>query len=175
LARSKSITASELLAQLHADPEWVRKNEERDAERRTAAAAFRAEERPIIVDILRSGLSIDSLSDLINSSASYPEAVPVLLDHLQRRYSPRIREAIIRALTVREARGQAGPVLLNALASEDEHDMRWVLANALTVAADRGDAEAIAGLVDNPRYEDVRERLSKALKRATPRTRGAGH
>lgn len=67
------------------------------AERSTRLAA---EEVPLAADLHGLGLEASSAWDLVNSKEPYSQAVPVLLKHLQRPYSDRIREGIARALAI---------------------------------------------------------------------------
>jgi hypothetical protein len=166
--KKKMIGAADLMAELMADPEWVRKHEEREAKRQAFEAQLKAEGQPIVADLRTIGLAVSSVWDLVNSSACYPAALPILLKHLRRPYHPRSREGIARALTVQEAEGIAGGPILDALRTEEMHEVRWALANALTIVADPSNADAIARLIDDPRYEDVRERLRQALKNLRP-------
>jgi hypothetical protein len=161
----KKVGAWDLMQELQSDPEWVRQNADREAKQAAAEAQFRVEEDPIIVDLAKVGLEVGSVWDLVNSSASYSEAIVVLLDHLRRPYHSRIRNGIIRALTTPEARSVAGQDVLRELGHEKDSENRWALANALTVVADRDDADQIRRLADDPAYEDIHERLEEALKK----------
>jgi len=168
----KRETAAEFMARLHSDPEWVRKNAEREARTKALEARFDAEERPILNDLAEVGCTVSSVWDLVNSSASYPHAIPVLLKHLQQPYHPRILEGIVRALTVKEARGAPAHEILDELKrrtvpspSDDRPgDVRWALANALTVVADASMINEIKALVRDDCYQDMKERLETALK-----------
>jgi hypothetical protein len=165
--RKGYVSAVDLMAKLQSDPEWVAQNAEREAKRVAAEARFRVEEEPIIRDLAKAGYDVGSVYDLVNTTASYPSAIPVLLDHLSRDYHPRIRQGIGRALAVVEAQGLAGPTLLHELRLEKEPQTRWVFANTLTIVADRADAKQLADLVGDPQYADVHDRLSQALKNVT--------
>jgi hypothetical protein len=81
------------------------------------------------------GLNVSSISDLVNMSAAYPQAVPVLLRHLAMARHPVLRDSLARALTVREARGIAGGPILRELKRESDSEARWAMANALTIVA----------------------------------------
>jgi hypothetical protein len=161
----KSMPASELDELLHSCPEWVAQNAAREAKRAEAEAKFRIEEEPIIADLAAAGFEVGSVWDLVNTNAKYPAALPVLLNHLRHTYHQRIREGIIRALTVKEARGIAGEAILDELRGETDSENRWALANALTVTAERKDAAAIKALLADPAFEDVGERLGEALSK----------
>lgn len=162
--QNSSIGASDLMAELHSDPEWIERDRLREQKRQAAEDSFRIEEAPIIHDLAGAGYEVGSVYDFVNTSAGYPAAIPVLIDHLSRPYRARIRQGIGRALAVVEAEGLAGPALLAELRREQDAETRWVFANTLTIVADRKDAEQLKAMVDDPRYEDVRERLHQALK-----------
>lgn len=162
----KSMTAMELDELLHSCPEWVAQNAEREAKRAAAEAQFRAEEEPMIADLAKVGFEVGSVWDLVNTNKSYPAAIPILLNHLRRPYHERIRNGIIRALTVKEAKGVSSEDILDELQRETNEENRWALANAMTVVADRADRQAIQALLDDPAYMDVSERLTEALKQA---------
>lgn len=164
ISSSGGRTAVESDRLFQACPEWVEQDRKREAKRRAAEDGFRAEEEPMIRDLAMVGYDIGSVYDLVNTTESYPAAIPVLLDHLSSPYHPRIRQGIGRALAVTEAEGLAGPALLAELRRERDAETRWVFANTLTIVADRKDEEQLKALVDDPSYEDVRERLNQALK-----------
>jgi hypothetical protein len=150
------------------DPEWVARREKQEAEMQARLAALKAEQELLIADLRRSGRHLNLVSDLMHTADSYPEAIPVLLNHMQRPYSEATREAIVRSLTVREARGVAGPAIIEALrnSQDDGKGYRWALANALTTVATRAERDAIEELIEVEADEDVRERLKRALKAA---------
>ncbi len=110
----------------------------------------------------------------MNTKDSYPEAIPVLVKHLRTVRHPIMVISIARALTVKEARKtEAARVILDRLKQThpsatdygDDFQARFALANALTVVADRSMRDEIKTLVEDTRYQDVRDRLEVALKR----------
>jgi len=62
---------------------------------------------------VRTHLRITSVWDLVNTSIPYPEAIPVLIEWLPQVSHPRVKEGIVRALTVKEARGVASKILVD--------------------------------------------------------------
>jgi hypothetical protein len=78
-------------------------NDGRELQREERSARLRVEEQPILADLKEVGLEVRSVWDLVNTSAPYPEAIPILLKHLTRGYSDKIREGIARALAVPDA------------------------------------------------------------------------
>lgn len=102
------MTLAEHEAELKAGGKWdeyvARKKEREEAWRRREEELDRAE-APLVQALAEVGLEVKSVWDLVNrTTRHYPEAVPVLLDHLQRPYPDAVRDGIARALTVAEAR-----------------------------------------------------------------------
>lgn len=172
MAKKPRVTAAELDARLRSDPEWVRKDQERQARHDAKVAQLKAELEPeesqVRAELALLGCSINSVWDLVNTPKKYPDAVPVLVKYLPIARHPIMRQGPARALTVREARGIAGRTLLQELVSQKDppgSQERWALANALTVTADKTLAEEIKTLVVDPSYKDVHERLNATLKK----------
>ncbi len=62
----------------------------------------------IQTELEKVGIHIDSIYDLVNTSESYTEAIPILIDLVQKEFpNKRIQEGIVRALTIKEAKGKA--------------------------------------------------------------------
>ena len=85
------------------------------------------------------GYSISSVYDLFNQSElgfrkDYSSAYPLLIEHLHVQHHPRIREGVIRALTVRNGGKAIWEPLLAEFMKEDDKILRWTLANALKTA-----------------------------------------
>lgn len=168
------MTASELMNRLNSDPEWVRRQQERESARKAMESQLTAEEAPILADLANAGYSVNSVWDFVNTKLSYPTAIPVLCKHLKLPYHPKIREGIARALTVKEARGIAGYEVLDELkrrANESPDEARWMLANALTVIADASMIDDIKRLLEDSRYTPERGVLRRALKKASAKQR----
>jgi hypothetical protein len=107
-------------------------------ERQPTAAASRAEtateETLLRAEFRRAGIAVRSVWDLVNTSSPYQELYTVLLRHLTLSHHPRIREGIVRALTVKDAGEDVERALLREFQSETEPQLRWALANTLTTA-----------------------------------------
>lgn len=135
MAKKKKITAGELLAELNASPEFVAREAAAEAERKKRVAEYRRAEVPVIEALREAGVAVQSVWDLVNTSASYATVIPVLLDHLQRDYPPPVREGIARALAVPEARS-AWRILTRLYRQERDERVQDGLAVALAGAAD---------------------------------------
>jgi hypothetical protein len=189
------ITAAELMAELQSDPEWVRQNAERERAHAASVAKLQAEIKPehdaLLADLNAAGVRlpmgwvkqislppeerpgdklfpVKSIYDLVNTSASYPEAIPILIRHLERVRHPVMRSGIIRSLAVKESRGEGGRVLLNELKSGKDakgSELRGLIALALTVAADKSMLDELIALANDPDYDDVKWELEKTIRR----------
>ncbi|MFS0737716.1 HEAT repeat domain-containing protein [Sphingomonas sp. 1P06PA] len=166
--KRRKVGAWDLMQELQRDPEWVERDRKRQEKHQASVDALQAEMTPeeqlFERDLAAVGSHLTSVFEMVNTSDSYPEAIPILLKHLPVTSHPVLRQAIGRALAVAEAEGLAGPKLLTELRREHDAETRWVFANTLTIVADRKDTEQLREMVDDPSYEDVRERLHQALK-----------
>jgi hypothetical protein len=105
MKQKKKKTAAEFMAEMERDPAFRAQRQEREAAFRRRNEELRQAEAPLVQALAEVGLDVKSVWDLVNrATRHYPEAVPLLLGHLQRPYPDAIREGIARALTVAEAR-----------------------------------------------------------------------
>src|SRR5690242_13811090 len=96
--RRGPITAGELVAEQARDPEYQRRFAAAEAERQARAQVLSAAEQPILRELHAVGVDVSSVWDLVNTSAPYPLAIPVLLRHLERGgYPDRVMESLGRA------------------------------------------------------------------------------
>lgn len=98
------MSAAEFMAQLEKDEDYQRKRAAFDAELEERTSVLRAAEQPIVADLLDVGIPVESVWDLVNTTAPYPAALPVLVEHLERgEYPDRVMESLGRALAVQPA------------------------------------------------------------------------
>jgi hypothetical protein len=129
---------------LESHPEWVRRRDERERNRLQQEALYTADEAELVREIRGLGYNIESVYDLVNNAphpvlvhrfiGPYECAYPVLVKHLRISHHPRIREGIVRALTVRDGGPLVQQALLQEFESESDAELKWLLANALRVA-----------------------------------------
>jgi len=139
-------------------------------------------------ELSRAGLRIKSVWDLVNTSASYPEAIPALVKHLSRPYHHRNKEGIVRALAVKEAKGVANKAVMEEYLklpkeSPDEpwiFHYRWAFGNTMRIIVtkedldqlidsvlDESNGESRTGFIDalakikSPRVIEVLHKLEK--------------
>jgi hypothetical protein len=142
MGKRSGITAEELMKQLNADPKWVAEQEQREARHAASAARLKADEAPILSDLAAAGIEVASVYDFLKTPLKPPEAVTVLVRHLDTPHLRNVREGVFRALGVPVARALAFESLRDAYRDERDPTLRWVIANAL------------AGMA---RFEEVRE------------------
>lgn len=162
------LTAAEVMAVLEKNPEYVarRAQQEKDLEERVRA--WRKEEQPLIQALRDVGENVETVWDLVNTTRAYPKAIPILFEHLQKPYHPKIKEGIARALTVRAARGVAWSVLLSEFLKDHDRSTlgpKWAIANALSFIADKNNVDDILELVQDKRHGENRGILVDALAR----------
>ena len=88
-------------------------NKEKEQERIDRSARLRIEEEPILAELRGVGWNIESVWDLVNTSAKYAEVISILLKHLLLPYSDSTRDGIARSLAVPEPEVQkAWPILV---------------------------------------------------------------
>lgn len=129
---------ADLRERMERDPVFRAQEEARQAR----AAERRRAETPLREALKSVGVSIESIWDLVNTRARYPEAIPILLEHLRRPYPDASREGIGRALAVREAKF-AWPILVDLFLHES------------FPRAKRGMAVALAGIADDSVLTEV--------------------
>ncbi|MGZ3755709.1 MAG: HEAT repeat domain-containing protein [Mucilaginibacter sp.] len=105
--------------------------------------------------------------DMINTKDSYPEAIDILVKHLPKEYHHRNKEGIVRALTVKEAKGKANAALIaeyNKISKGRENDsIRWAIGNAIWFIIIPNDVESILTIVEDKLNGMSRHRFVEAL------------
>lgn len=165
-------TAAEFAARLQADPEFVAKQKERDVALAERVAQHRAEQAPIVAELLEAGIDLLFLPDLIMRSAPYPTAIPILLKHLLLPYSDVTRETLARILAVPDARS-AWPILASEYRKTpmgEENGIRLGaksgLAVALAATATEDVMDRLIDLAKDRSHGSSRLLLLKALRRS---------
>lgn len=100
-----------------------------------ASMNSRQDEDRKVVEALNdlTGISITSIFDLVNGRATYTQAIPVLISFVKSGLrDPLIMEGVVRALTIKEAKGSANEPLLELFnrTSKTDTSLRWAIGNA---------------------------------------------
>ncbi|MDZ7578227.1 MAG: hypothetical protein U0904_08655 [Candidatus Nanopelagicales bacterium] len=164
--RSGGISATELMARLEKDAEYQRKKKAFDAELQQRVRVLTEAERPIVADLRDAGVRVDSVWDLVNTAEPYPDALPVLLEHLERGgYPDRVMESLARALAVKPAAVYWDRLVALYQAQRVGSNAKDGLAVALAVTATQATLGELFDLVDDPANGDSRILLLGELKR----------
>lgn len=165
------ISAADAVAGLEADPDWVARRDAAERERAQRKAALDEEARALVGDLADAGIAVTSVWDLVQMTEPYHAAVPVLVRHLARQYSPRTREGIVRALTTPEARLAAWHPLLDLYREIGipvdplTDSLKDAVANALAHLAGKARMREVIQLVREDQHGDSRIFLVEALGR----------
>lgn len=123
------------------------------------------QEKDLIADLKAVGIEVKCVWDLVNTKESYWAAIPVLLEHLSKPYHHRIKEGIIRALGVKDAKGKATPLLIAEYHKIPikKMDMRWAVGNTVYTTITKADVESILPIVRDKENGFSREPFIVAL------------
>jgi HEAT repeat protein len=165
--RSKrtKITSDELLKQREQDPAYRAQMRKLEEQRVAAAEEYYEAAAPLIAELLSSGFDVKSL-DVLTRSNAYKDAVPILLKWLPKITNSRVKESIVRALSVSCVKPAAIPALMaefrNTPKSENS-GLKWAIGNALEVLAGDEIFDDIVELVQDKRHGTARQMLVMAL------------
>ncbi|MDR3624967.1 MAG: HEAT repeat domain-containing protein [Chlamydiales bacterium] len=98
------------------------------------------------------GIVITDIYELVNSPHPYPNAIPVLIDLLHRGISQdTLKEGIIRALAVKEAKGKAGKILIEEFNKipQEKVLLRWAIGNTIEIIIANEDVPGILEIIRN--------------------------
>lgn len=151
-------------------PKTPAEMEEIERRRLAFAKALKEHSQPLRDDFRVVGIDA-SVSDLVNTSEKYPEAIPLLVKHLRRPYHRAIKEGIVRALAVKEAKGIANEAVIEEyrnLPREDPdkpwiYHYRWALGNTMTVIVTEDDLDDLIEIVTDESNGDSRDSFVIAL------------
>ncbi len=167
MSRSKSMTLAEHNAILAADPAYVKMRQEKDAALEKKAQQLREDASPLLDELREAGWNVKSAWDLANTATPYPNAIPILLNHLRKPYIDRNREAIARALAV-PAAAYAWPTLKEEYrVAPVDSGVKNGLAVALSAIAGDSVIEELVGLVKDPTNGESRVLLLQGLRKSS--------
>ena len=157
--------AAKIREELFRDPEYRRMFDAVEAAREERARMLAEAEAPIVRDLRAAGFRVDSVWDVVNSSEPYFEALPVLMDHLERGgYPDRVMESLGRALAVKPSVvywDRLKARYLDPRGSGEEEGA----AIALAAAATKRQLPDLIGFVEDEQRGDVRIYFLRPIKR----------
>jgi len=128
-----------------------------------------SDDQKIVENLSKIGIKVHSIYDLVNTTKSYPEAIPVLLDGLSWIKNNKVKEGVVRALSVPEAKGVANQKLIaefEAIPSNSttqEQMLKWTIGSALAVVANRDNRDDLVRIAMCRRHGRSREMIVLAL------------
>ena len=110
-------------------------------------------------------IQIDDIFDLVNMKKPYPRAIPVLLHLLSEVSHDGVKEGIIRALAVKEAKGVAGKALIKEYkkTSKDKSLLLWAMGNTMEVVISDDDIDDVLEIVADKENGISRQMFAAAL------------
>lgn len=169
-SKKEPVTAAELMARLEADPDFVARRDAFDEELDARATAWTKAESPLREALAAVGLQVESAWDLVNTSEPYPEALPVLVEHLGKPYPSRVREGIARALAVPDAKF-AWRILVEAYTREETSEVKEAIAAAVAATADETVFTEVVALIRAKENGASRVLLLEVLEHHSPAER----
>lgn len=106
----------------------------------------------IKIELLKVGLKVNDVYDLVNSAKSYSSAIPVLINLLKEGVQPiKLREGVIRALAVKEAIGKIGKLLIDEYNKTPKNEvmLRWAIGNTFFTTAKNENVDDVIEIVSN--------------------------
>jgi HEAT repeat protein len=141
--------------------------EERERQRLAAIVRNRQDAEPIIAALRGAGFAVASVADLFNQKLDYRDAIPLLLAWLPRISNLDVKSDLIRALSVKWAKGSDAARMLVAEFEQaegpGETELRWTIGNALEVLASDVIVDDLLRLATNRDYGRDREMVVMGL------------
>jgi hypothetical protein len=153
-------TAAELAGDLKTDRKFFTDEAKRTAERLRRRELLREASIPLVADLREMGFDIHSIAELMNGE--YRDAIPILGKWLVATTNLDLKEVIVRALSVPQARPLVR-LLIQEFRNENVPAVKWAIANALSIVADDDVFDDIYELAQDRRHGKSREMIVLAL------------
>lgn len=152
-----------------------------DSRRKAIVEAYTAAERPLLEALKSVGITTASVWDMANCSSDkeYPDAIPILLEHLKKGYVASTRHGIALALTKKWARDVAWDGLLEAYRNEPNlsahhlpseigapHQAKVAMAEGLALMARKSDLSQLIELLRDRNNGPSRLMLVKRIAKS---------
>ena len=143
------------MAELERDPEYRKRQADLEADDREQAERLAEAEKPLLADLAAIGIETDSAWNLYQQPEVLPEAIPVLLAHLERDHPDKVLEGIANALNDRSARDWWTQIKTIYLATSNA-TVRDRLAAVMAGIAVRAHYDDLLGFVDQESLGETR-------------------
>ena len=162
-------SVAEVMAELASDPSYREMRRQQQEALRLRHEALARAEAPLVAALNDAGFPVKSVWDLVNTAEPYPRAIATLLAHVDADYPDKVREGILRALAVPEARvgwDQLLRVFEAAPPTIDVSGVRFAAALALAAAADDSVMPEVLRIMGDGSYGIDRLALLPTLQRS---------
>lgn len=133
MRKPKLKTAAELMAELESDSEYVKKKKERDDSFQRLDEWYAHLARPILDQLHARGYVATSFEDLVKRYAPLaPQAISILLEHLEPGKDARHCERLVRALGAAQGPFD-GTRLATCYEGTSDESLRWAIANTIAL------------------------------------------
>jgi HEAT repeat protein len=151
-------TAAELMAELTKNPEHVTRQRELAEQTCRNVEEYRAAAAPVLTELAEAGFAVEDVSALYQKRINYESAVPILMKWLPLISHPRVKESIVRALSVPFAQ-QAAPLLIKEFrcVATEQGALKWAMGNALDVVANDTVIDEMIEIATNTSHGKARE------------------
>jgi HEAT repeat protein len=157
-------TAAELMAELNQKPEFVARQRELAERTRRNVQEYGEAAAPLLAELAAAGFVVQSVSELHQKRINYESVVPILVKWLPLIANPRVKESIVRALSVPFAQ-EAAPLLVEEFRRVDSEPsgLKWAIGNALDVVANDAVLDEMIDLAKDKHHGKAREMLVSGL------------
>jgi len=165
--RGTKVTGADMEARLAKDVDYQNWLKEKEEVGQLLSAAYAKDAKPLLDDLEKNGINIESVWDLVNTKSSYPAAIPILIAHLPRPYDIKNKEGIVRALGVKEAKGIACRVILDEYkrSNNEKDSYRFTFGNAMSVIITPEYTEDVIEIVQDEKNGNSRQMFVASLSK----------
>jgi hypothetical protein len=161
MSKERGVPANELLAKLNADPEFQRRQAEKERKRQERQNAFDRLIEPCLNELRSHGFIGESIRDIVKTYSPLPDAaVTILLSSLPALSEPRVAEAVVRALA---AAGQPfdGRPLVRCFESTNDEEVKWAIINTVACARPHSIDAWLSEVRKSPYWDNVYRKLNR--------------
>jgi hypothetical protein len=157
------------MARLQLDPEYRRRQDLMEVEMEANRFAYRRAAAGVLEGLKQKGFDVQSVGELRVrgrlGGGEYRDAIPVLLQWLPKVTDKRVKEDILRTLSVAWAGQVVASVFLSEFQLCEDEYLRWVIGNGLGATADESMLPDLIRLARDGRYGPSRTMIVLALGR----------
>ena len=165
IAQLEEADRAEFLAELNADPEYVKRRTKQEDERVLREAEIALMTRPLLHELRTDGYPLTTIGELLPRYAPLPDKiVQILLSWLPKLSDVHVKEHLIRALAA-PAQPFDGGALVRAFEETDSKELQYAVANTLAEARATGVTEWVLRTTARPEVGRPRELLALAAAR----------